>query len=122
LRQSVQEAQWFKARAARAVRDNALAFGRVMDGLHTSKFGNLRQLSGQVDALGRERNGSKINPAGIRAARGKVARARQLAPVVTVRVQTRRGLRNLSCAPLPRLRPVASNDGARGFLMLAPRN
>lgn len=101
LRGAVAWAQWHRARGNAALAANLAEFDTLMAGLHSDKWGNLRRAMGFVDAKGRE--SSKLNPAGIRAARGKLPRRSPLAPSVVVEVKDARrraGVRKLACAPL----------------------
>jgi hypothetical protein len=56
------------------VADNLALFDKALEGIHSERFGNLRQVLGLQDKLGRERGASKVNPAMIGKPSGKVRR------------------------------------------------
>ena len=101
--QAIAKETWLRDQALDLVADNLRAFDKVLAGLHSERFGNLRQVFGFVDCNGRE--SSKRNPQSITMARGKVARKPILAPTVAIDC----GARSLQCAP-----SVSSQSWAQG--------
>jgi len=107
-------AKHYKRVADRAIADNLRAFDRVLDGIHSKRFGDLRHVLGLVDRKGRERGASKINPAMIGRARGKLASKRSLA--ATLALPVGRAKRALPCAIVSG--GAVTMDGPQGFALV----
>lgn len=92
----------------RAAQADLAAFDKILARLsdESADLSSLRAAFGITDKLGRIRNGSKVDGAALRRAKGSVQRpgAREqlqaIAPTVPLDVVTRYGERTLACAPL----------------------
>lgn len=103
LRDSVQWAQYFKALADKLTRDNLRAFDRVSDKLKSGAFQDLHAVT-----VGKHHKGAQS--ALIGRARGKVSKAKVLAPTVAVKVQTKFGERKLHCAQSQGVQPWCTDS------------
>jgi hypothetical protein len=113
--QAIARATMLRGQALDLVASNLAAFDRCMAGLHSDKWGNLRQLFGMVDKRDRVRS-RKADASMITRARGKVSRKPKLAQAVLVQV----GSRSLACVPCVASQPWAS-AGELGFHVVKPR-
>jgi hypothetical protein len=107
-------AKHYKAIAQQAIADNVKAFDRVLDGLHSDRFGDLSQLFGITDRLGRRRGAGKVHASMIGKPKGKVSRKPMQAPTVALTVG--KASRKLPCAIFAG-GPVGM-DGAQGFVII----
>lgn len=117
LLRALDGAQVWRGRAARLVAANLAAFGQVLAGIHSDKFGDLRRVFGLVDKRGRGRS-SRADATGIRRASGKLARGIRLAPTVSVTLESGK---SLDCAPSVGVVHPSAMGGAAGFAIVNPR-
>jgi hypothetical protein len=96
----------------RAMSDDLRAFDRMLSGVFADRFGDLRLMLGFVDSEGRERGASKVNPAMLRRARGKLAR--KSGAVATVALPMGASGRGRPCAVA--VGGAVTMDGPRGFV------
>jgi len=103
---------------------NLAEFDKVLTGLHSAKFGDLRQVFGLAYRIGKGKragqvvtvNASKRDGATIGQPRGKVARRVALAPVVAVEVAGRPLPCAVAVSPVQPWAMLADANGNGGFM------